>query len=694
MSQSDFGSGVFWWHQSDEAGAADPAPAELVGSEPAATEPAESEPVESEPAAAESAESADPADPAEPVATEPAEPPARSPHRVKQPVIIGVIVLAVVLAGVGLGLGRGLGGVAGWTVWPGGAPGPGYSTPSASRPSATTPSNAPSGPATPSAGVTNARAATMPVDLLAGLPTPDRVTLLGVWGNVALFDFGYVIPTAPPSFRNTVDLSGVLRAVDIKTGMVLWTLDKVPGDRRFFDLSGTGSVAWSDGKLALTLSVIGPDDGNRDPADQFCPSGEYLVVMSALTGRVSASSFYQVSCGDNAAGMVYLAKTITAYTGGVIVVDTGTNLDPAAKTVAFRDTDLDNPLWSDSATSPRVDADGTTSWFNSDAVLPGGWVQTVSGRYAAINDGRSPGAAFPVGGQGATQHALYAAGGLIIDARQTVNPDVGVIQPWIDSLAAWTDAVAAGPAWTYTPAPGWVIAGTEALAPGPILSVTPDAIIILEFRYDDYVLQAAQLTAIRQSDGQKLWSNPYAFTDSDMIINVSFSGGTVTSPFGQIGTTITQDSGSTITTISIVEAPGASDGQISLVTVAAPAVAVVQTTAGATGLIAGGPANTVWLIDPVTGATLASNDKVSTSSDSLAAPSIYPCGQAAACLVTSATTQTVITTLDIPQLDIVGRDRLTLMADALGGGLHPTGRGLFGVNLKASGYDGYAFVLL
>jgi len=608
---------------------------------------------------------ANPADPdsiPDPGPADPAAPPARSRRPARRTLLIGLLVLAIVVAG-GIAVQRLTGDGSGWKPWRGGPPGPGYATPAPTGPPVV--DTAPGAPA--------ARAAVMPIDLLDGLPQPDLVEPLGVWDDVALFDLGYRL--AGQTDRGNFVFASVLRAVDVKTGAVLWTYDKVPGDKQFLMANGFGAVAVADGKLAFSLAVAGQMTVDGGTSAQYCIAGTYLAVADLRSGRVSASSYLDAHCAAAGAAVLAQMQRLVAYQAGIVVVDRwlGASSLSMATTAAFRDTDLANPLWSTAIQSSSTT--WSSPWAYSDRLLPGGWIMTMQGAYRGL-DGSLPSAGFPAY-QAGQADAVYSAGSTLIEAHQTIDPAFGQVRPWIDWIGIWA-VPPAGLVWRYTPDPGWVVAPGLFSSGSPVLAVADGAAIVLECQYDNYVVQAARLSAISLSNGRKLWSRPYPFSPAGLTNEVSYAS---------TGTPTVDDTGNVE-----LAPPGMSAAGVVVRTLDTPLVAAVQAGDRSMVLLADRDSGKISLYNAGTGLPVSSHDSVVTTGGWLAESlPVFQCGPAWACLVTSQSgSNTTVTTLDLatPGLDLVSVDQWPLIPTATSQpALYQTDLGLIGIAQTDQRYE-------
>jgi len=364
----------------------------------------------------------------------------------------------------------------------------------------------------------------LPMALLEDQATPTRVEVVGVWCDVVLIDLEY---------QQTENLNGdhsyayfntdVLRAVDVSTGSILWTLDKSPdGSPLMFN-----SAVSENGKLALATMR---DGGFTQPGDsELCINGTDLQILNLRTGRVLTRTFVDGRCtpASSTDDTMSTVASAVAYQAGIVVVELSTGNVPmlmtggTVSTSAYQDTNLATPLWTvGSSSANSYDPIIRDRW--TDRTLPGGWVRTGTGTYVRIVTGDSS----HVIGDGQARR-FFAAGDMTLGAYTSATSGSGY-----SSLAGWSDLTASAPDWTYSPPTGWVIAQNEYLmrefpypkSLTPVVAVTEGAIIVMEQRMDSSGVTEANLTAIGDSDGKALWSTPYEFTLSDLATVYSMSG--------------------------------------------------------------------------------------------------------------------------------------------------------------------------
>ena len=429
-----------------------------------------------------------------------------------------------------------------------------------------------------------------PVD---NLPLPDMTQVVGMWCGAAVFDFTYL--NSPEKTIN----HDVLRGVDFATGQILWTLATLPNGSNFVISGGWDGLFEDAGKLAITLLEV---DENTRPSEQYCIVGTHELIMSVRTGVVLASSFYPAACST--ATQTVQTESIIAYQEGVVVIQRGVGTsfpEVVTATAAYGETDLSTPLW---YMTGQVDtADG---WFGSTNVLPGGWVKAVPNGYVSVTDGHPAGFSLVNPPAGVAQ--FFAAGPMAVSTIATPVSGFPISDSY-DSLSGWPDMKAAQPAWRYESPTGWNIGEIEAasLQSSPVLVVTKNLIVIVEYQWDDTrALLAARATAIGMADGKPRWSVPLSFD----ALSVHES----------CGTTITGDADTSAT----FEFPaGHAPGCVQILSVSA----LVTDVAGQSTVVVQ-DGRKLQLIDAASGRVTASRDI-----QALGTASLQPCGRDVVCLL-------------------------------------------------------------
>jgi hypothetical protein len=513
----------------------------------------------------------------------------------------------------------------------------------------------------------DARRQTLSINPLAGVPKPDNAYIVGVWSGVAVFDLAY------HSTRVDGLTTDILRGVDITTGETLWTYDALPDGAAFHYASG-GSGAASGGYLALAL----PREGDVSPeTSQYCIGGTYLLRLAIATGKVADLTFLDAGCTAGASR----TERVVAYQDGIIVVEQGhgtTTPEGLTVMVAYADTDLETPLW----TVPPAGGSASAEWWPcSSPVIAPGWVATPTGGYVALPDGRSANAAFPHPGM-ATPRAVQAAGGNAIELIGSLDPVSGLVNPWVDEVAAWSDPDASVPRWTYTPEPGWVLQAPVPWGAGPFVAVATDVLVVMEVRYDGSAVAAARLTALDQKDGSVRWSVPYEVRPAALSPATTYGRGDT------FTVSIDDESGSVTVVNSVASDSGAAGGSPG-----AGPYQVLNPVSG--GTVWAGGRELVWydaggkvdVVEAATGQTWAAVS--ATDVAAVAGLTLYQCGADRACLLVTSDARARILTVGLLEPAVVGTDQVPLM-DSLPAGhpLFPVENGLIGV----STYPDFAFV--
>jgi len=373
-------------------------------------------------------------------------------------------------AGLALLMGvAGLGGCSAAESAPEGSPAAPSTTPAPPTPS-------PTHPASP---------VTVPFDPGAGLDVAWCCRVLGVWDNVAVVTVQVNNPRQGQDHGGDSAQITVLRGIDVTTGEVLWTHN---------GWGGTAMV--SGGRLALA------------------GAGGGVEILSLATGDVLATGDFFV---DSEPG-TSTAVRLSAYQDGIIVTDqvvTSMSLQGPPDswdssfsqsweaTVAYRDTDLQTPLWQvkandhpgltakDVMNAGYLQTERTVGPLVKTASL--GWVDVQTGNpsHMSVYDGEA-------------WRVLSSNNGWMIDAAKTD----GSLNSGVASLSGWDDPMADKPKWTYTPPEGWVIVDA------PLVGCSSGEALVVRTKQGDELGEPGQatpstLSAIRYADGQLMWSIPY-----------------------------------------------------------------------------------------------------------------------------------------------------------------------------------------
>lgn len=529
----------------------------------------------------------------------------------------------------------------------------------------------------------------MPVDFLYGLPTPDEMSLLGVWSGVAVFDFSYAVGTGDFIFTD------IFRGVDIATGEVLWTYDELANGTKFIFNRGIGSVVGDGETLVFTVRQVGRFIVENNDMT-YCMAGSHILVMSARTGEVSKDSFLDADCTQvDANGVTAVTESVLACVGGIIVVSQGWGMfNPTSptSTMAYQDSDLDNPLWYTPGTVTNT-TPMTLPWVESDNVVAGRWVKAASGQYVGLDDGAATEMSVEKLTSTDMKSTLYDAGIIGVTAATSFNTDIGTTNPNFVSLSGWADLDASGPSWTYESGPGSLIGegqGIKTANSNPLAAHTEDELIVVEYTYDrddlygsDPVLTAAAWKAIDIRTGKVKWSSDYPWVYSDLnpgchtAISVEDSGdgpgvqsATVNFPTGSGPNSVCAQGLSTTTTLIVHK-----DGKEYFLYATPTAAYLLDAETGELVASQGNMANMGWL-------------------------TLFQCGLASACLLSddAEASQVYVIDLDSPTLEYQSTGKMTFLEDSgsLASELFPTDSGLFGVALVSGIYepDAYEFVLI
>jgi hypothetical protein len=490
------------------------------------------------------------------------------------------------------------------------------------------------------------------VDLTQGLVKPEAVSLWGVWSGVAVIAYSYGDPTSWPT-------SLILRGFDIDTGWNLWTLDTLP-DGTFFTQPMANALAESGGRLALSLPVEATQMVTGGGVETMCSGQTYLLILDLRTGELDASTvaahICEVTFTDEQTIVASLRQGVVAYEDGIVVVERTWGSLGATESVslhAFADTDLDHELWTREDAPPAAD----TNWYGS-PTLPAGWVRSQWGPYVGLADGRVASPAFPGPASG---EQVIAAGDLVLEEITSLDAGSGLRNLWVDALAAWVSPAADAPVWTYVPDPGWVISWVN----DPV--GTAATLMVREEYMVDYAVTAARLTGVNRRSGSVLWSQPLAFSPTDV--------GTMTR--------------------SSVDAPTNADGayQVGSTPGSTPYSLTAQMLNWATlaAVTAGGrdyglffATDGLYLVDAATGELRGPEPTL--ASDPLTDQTVYQCGEDRACVLVTGTERPQIVVVALPSLEVLGTDRVVVA----GGGFYPAGDGLVGLIT----YPEYGFLRL
>ena len=523
------------------------------------------------------------------------------------------------------------------------------------------------------------------VALLDGQATPTRVEVVGVWCGVALMDLEYQqTENLAGDHSYTYIYTDVLRAVDMSTGKVLWTLGKSPdGSPVMFD-----SAVADGGKLALATAR---DAGFTQPNDaEVCIGGTDIQILNLHTGRAMTSAFIDGQCtpatGDS--DTMSTIGSVVAYQAGVVVIEQARGNAPTfvtggtISTAGYSDADLTKALWTVGSSNTNDTYWSVNDW-RSDRTLHGDWVRTASlGMYVPMATGDPS----HLSADGLARY-FFAAGDLALEADMYAASDNGFFD-----ISGWTDLTASIPAWTYTPPDGWIIAQDDYLMNGfpypksltPVV-VTSNAVIVQEERFDGSGVVEANLTAVSTADGTALWTTPYKFAPYDLATVGVFTVNPSTSDDNSDGP------------ISIDNTPSGS----SIFSLLARAHATVINLDGKELLVYNEP-ESVILADAATGQAIASQ-----TMNARTASGIYPCGNSSVCVAVDfgmrenpmqiTTTGMMKMAVSASSLGTPSETDLTLMTSGQAmsnvgyDGLYPIEAGLFCVARQGSDY---LFVLI
>jgi len=346
--------------------------------------------------------------------------------------------------------------------------------------------------ATPSATPTHpAKPVTVPFDPTSGLDVLTCCRVVGVWSGVAVVVL---------EDMKSGGFGEVFRGIDVTTGEVLWTYDKVPDGQPF--RVGAGMV--SGGRLAIS---VGRSDFTSEKP------GNYVVIMELRTGDVLSSRFFPEEYTTADSFGTTVDTSFLSYADGVVVTNTIRAVFPEGSasgmwkqdwvmTEGFEDTNLETPLW-------QVKSEDVNLGYNNGvvsgpeeywtALVGGRLVPTGSGGYVDIHTGA---ASVMTWFDGNNYHEYTEAGDRIVDAvKAAVSRADGFAY-----LNGWNDSEAAAPAWTYAIPAGALIPGV------PAIGCSSDDMLIVRTAGVETGEEA--LSAIGVADGQLIWSIPYSWSES------------------------------------------------------------------------------------------------------------------------------------------------------------------------------------
>ena len=383
----------------------------------------------------------------------------------------GLVVIVVVLA-------LAVAGVAGWVFWPRSGPEPSQ---------AGQPTGAP--PAQTGAAASLVK---VPFDVTSGLPKPNDIEVMGVWSQVVVFLLDY---------RESMDTI-VFRGVSVGTGEVLWTYDKTSdGDPL---LAGEEILSLEDEFVTdgnLVLAIQKPGSGS-DPYDweSYCPGETYLLILSAANGEGLTGGSIDPQCSLRGAGKTYLIVEPITYREGIVVVDLyelyRSDSESGKKqlhTVAYRDTDLDHPLWQ--VTGGDFEC---CLGRGSDPVIFSDLVRTLSGTYVSIHDGSPSGFVMVDDNRTViesfwqTKEVVFSAVGAYSEPRFEFTATV---------LKGYSSPDAANPSWQHATLAHWFTSSSNLTR-----CITSQAFLGTPYSQDWEPGRTVEVAAISLVDGQQMWS--------------------------------------------------------------------------------------------------------------------------------------------------------------------------------------------
>ena len=420
------------------------------------------------------------------------------PRRRPTGLIAVIVVLAVVVMGLGgVALRPYLGGTTGASTTPGRAPTtPGQTVPAHPSPSSTepTPSQTAWGP--------YAGEVFVPYDLGADVPAGATPSIVGIWGDVAVFVVGDLPDPVTLVF------------VDVTDGHVTGTLRTTPDGAAFRLISAAADYH----TLILEVSQAPYPGTVAADGTPVCPGTLSLLQVSLVApGTPIQTGSWQPTCTPVDGGLSVAAPRLTAYRNGMVVMtDVVDVMTPQssriqqrtlAATEAYRETYLEEPVW-------RVEGTGSRSTYhglgrggsdvtktNDDGLVPGlspmlldDWVMSATGEYVDLNTGEPTG--WRIQTQTIPDFEIEVSGGRLY----TATPGPGIAPT---SVSLWSAPTDKAPVWTYTPTSGDAVWGNGANRPW---SCQSDDIGIDRVVTGTREEGPVQMTAVDLVTGKTLWS--------------------------------------------------------------------------------------------------------------------------------------------------------------------------------------------
>ena len=341
----------------------------------------------------------------------------------------------------------------------------------------------------------------VPYDLGADVPAGATPTVLGIWGDIAVFSVG--------DFPDPVTLV----FVDVTDGRVTGSMRTTPDGAAFRVISSAADYH----TLMLEVSEAPYPGTFAADGTPVCPGTISLLQVSLTQGGVVKTGSWQPTCTPVEGGLSVAAPRLTAYRNGMVVmtdvvdvIEPGSpfGLSTAQRTLAategYRETYLAEPVWRVEGAGPqstyrgvRVGSDVTKT--NDDGLVPGfspmlldDWVMSATGEYVELRTGEPTG--WRVQPQTIPDFWIEVAGGQLYTTTSGPGPT---------SVSLWSAPTDKAPVWTYTRPSGDAVWGFWGNRPW---SCQSDDIGIDRVVTGPQAEGMVQMTAVDLATGKKLWS--------------------------------------------------------------------------------------------------------------------------------------------------------------------------------------------
>jgi len=309
---------------------------------------------------------------------------------------------------------------------------------------------------------------------------PQYVTVRGVWGGAAIFVLEYSSGT-------------VMKAVNVDTGRVMWTITEAVGTT----IRSIGSIRYEDGKLGITATTAPTDPQTCNFDDKT------ILVVDAKTGDVVSSRTFIEECGTLDDNPTWTSTHLNLYHNGLLVVDrtlyskdkSSASIPMGGSTLAYDQTDPETTLWQVDQDPNKLlfDVNRSYSW-----VKGGEWVLSQTGAYVSIEDGRvATGSPGPYT-EGYGPPLLYEVNDVLITMTQ--NDWWGYA-----FMTGWADINLTHRLWTYTPPNGTGISQYTGCSSGTTY--------VIRLSNTNFTSNNPTLAAIDTATGNQLWSISDDVTD-------------------------------------------------------------------------------------------------------------------------------------------------------------------------------------